>query len=757
MRKYGGLFFVALLLLLAPALANAWTLTVDVNGPSTAGEVKIYAGNGITAPLLKSMKSGTAIVQVPVGSAAYVVVTPNGYNAATVKVDYVAQTSPVTILNDAANHKLFVGFATASDKIGSIEVDKNPGGSVVLESGYSSTMTKFTNLTYGTTVGIKANPNSDYKVTNITVTAASPGAGTNIYFNGNPGQAQTIGYTVDAATMTATATYVLVPNAKAVLSAPLRAVVGQPVRVSANGTTSNLSTISYDFVVTGNVEDLDQVGANLTFTPTGGDVTVTLTIPGTTPLASKTATIKVVSEASVYNNLCVGCHSGSTPDVISAYNAGSLDDTTPCAACHTSGAHTVGPYTHKIVNNSAGRDVAAGSDVCLTCHTDFASWEDTPHTQKAQMGKEYVHPGAATWITANRETYVCPDNTSGNTGGQIQPDGVRAVMTENPLRYSSQTFGVDDITVVIGSNHKQAYAVWMEGYGYKILNIRYNNLDPGLTPSMGNRKDERVWEGSCIGCHSTTSAATANLPADYADSATPFDLNPYLGDLRVGCEACHGPVTETGTGTGIHSGAAGEGTGHALNPAGLTQDQQIDICGRCHGNWNSTVAGTTARKDVPEFKAGDSLVYLLSPGYNGGVDRIRRPSWNAADTATKPFLGNGASNDDHQQWYDFKIGNHYGASVGGVPVTCTSCHDPHQKSDEAGRIYGRIILKGSYDLTNGTSTVCAGCHEGASFVDANGKTVTKKDTAGAINPHTGKAYGVGVDPLPAPGAPWPWE
>ena len=434
---------------------------------------------------------------------------------------------------------------------------------------------------------------------------------------------------------------------------------------------------------------------------------------------------------------CTECHGSDLLGGVT--KIGCMNSTVAGSSCHA----TKSP---NVARNSAGRDVAAGSDTCLVCHTEFADWLNTPHTQKAQKGKEYVkgynadpalYTRAAKWITDNRYTYLHPKNK--NADGSVKDPtklGVRAVMTETPtVTYSDQTFGVEDIAVVIGSNYKQAYAVWMPSYGYKVLNIRYNSI--GLSAeAMGDRTDERTWEGSCIGCHLTGYDPTS-LPASYKDSATAYDMNPYIRDMRVGCDACHGSATGQ--------------TGHAINPADLTQDQQIDICGRCHGNWNPTVPGTTARKDVHTFKPGDSLVYLLSPAYNGGVDRLMRPNWG---TATKEFSTSGAAIDDHMEWYNFKIGKHYGKSYNGKPVTCTSCHDPHKNNP--GRNYGRRILKGDYDYTAGTSTICAACHEGASFV-VNGKTVTKKGVAGALNPHTGKAYNVGLDSVPAPGAKWPWE
>lgn len=92
--------------------------------------------------------------------------------------------------------------------------------------------------------------------------------------------------------------------------------------------------------------------------------------------------------------------------------------------------------------------------------------------------------------------------------------------------------------------------------GNKILNISYN-LDLGLIRSMGERVDERVWEGPCIGCHGTAYDLSAVLAA-YKDSAPPYDLSSSMNDLYIGCVACHGSVVDQ--------------DGHTKKPAVLTQD-----------------------------------------------------------------------------------------------------------------------------------------------------------------------------------------
>ena len=742
LRKVGFLFALMLTL---PAIANAWTLAAKVSG--SAGSVQVGAEPALTSGSKYYTVAGSTDVTITSANK-IALVTVDGVAkpllAGVVTIDppvapktnrsVVAYFSPLTY-NVTVNQPAAGGTVTAQML--------NAAGTKVIGS-ISRSMLK--NLPAGANVRIKALPNSDYKATVVAGDA----------FAGAEAGVPQFKDVVVSADVTYGATFVLVPTVKTnlvVLSTDLKPIgqtitAGTTVKVDAGGSRAN-GAITYAWSGT--------CGA------TGTTVSVliapasncTVTVTTTSGTASKDASLNfsVLTAQQAANGNCVACHENRDLGVIQAYNAGTHGtNATTCETCHTTEhaewIHPVegagnGGYTQMVVQNAAGRDVAAGSDACLSCHFNVADWVNTPHTQKAKKGKENIlgynadpalYTRAAAWITTNKETYLHPSNK--NTDGSVKDPsklGIRAVMTEKPtVTYSDQTFGVDDIAITIGSNYKQAYAVWMQGYGYKVLNIRYNSI--GLTAeAMGERTDERVWEGSCIGCHLTGYDPTG-LQASYKDTAAPYDLNPYIADLRIGCEACHGPKAD--------------GT---KNPADLTQDQQIDICGRCHGNWNPTVPGTTARKDVHEFKPGDSLVYLLSPAYNGGVDRLMRPNWG---TATKEFSTSGAAIDDHMQWYNFKIGKHYGKFFNGKPVTCTSCHDPHKNNP--GRNYGRRILKGDYDYNAGTSTICAACHKGASFV-VNGKTVTKKGVAGALNPHTGKAYNVGLDSVPAPGAKWPWE
>ena len=758
LRKVGFLFALMLTL---PAIANAWTLAAKVSGA---------AGSIVGGTPEQTVTTGSKYLAAT-GDTSVTVTAADGYKVSLVTVDGAVVVDEKTV-KDASGNPVRVNpmpdggiipidepvapkttrsvVAYFSPLTSTLTVTQSAGGTVVAQlmnaaetkALGSISRTSIKNLKVGTKVKITALPNADNKATTV--------AGTDFGGAALAGVPNSVIVTVSA-DVSYGATFTLVPTVKAnlvVLSTDLKPIgqtitAGTTVKVDAGGSRAN-GAITYAWAGCG----ASGTASSVLIAPASN---CTVTVTTTSGTASKDASLNftVLTAQQAANGNCVACHENRDLGLIQAYNAGTHGTTaTTCETCHTTEhaewIHPVegagnGGYTQMVVQNAAGRDVAAGSDACLSCHFNVADWVNTPHTQKAKKGKENIlgynadpalYTRAAAWITTNKETYLHPGNK--NADGSVKDPsklGIRAVMTEKPtVTYSDQTFGVDDIAITIGSNYKQAYAVWMQGYGYKVLNIRYNSI--GLTAeAMGERTDERVWEGSCIGCHLTGYDPTG-LQASYKDTAAPYDLNPYIADLRIGCEACHGPKAD--------------GT---KNPADLTQDQQIDICGRCHGNWNPTVPGTTARKDVHEFKPGDSLVYLLSPAYNGGVDRLMRPNWG---TATKEFSTSGAAIDDHMQWYNFKIGKHYGKFFNGKPVTCTSCHDPHKNNP--GRNYGRRILKGDYNYTTGVASICNECHPNAGY------GVTKKGVAGALNPHTAKPYGVGLDTIPTdPTAKWPWE
>ena len=89
------------------------------------------------------------------------------YYEATVYLDYAEQTGDALgnypIAGNLGNRYLSIYLAPATNKVGTVSVVKEEGGSVVLQYNGASSMTKFTNLTFGSKVGVKISPQTDHK------------------------------------------------------------------------------------------------------------------------------------------------------------------------------------------------------------------------------------------------------------------------------------------------------------------------------------------------------------------------------------------------------------------------------------------------------------------------------------------------------------------------------------------------------------------------------------------------------------------
>ena len=108
-------------------------------------------------------------------------------------------------------------------------MNKAAGGTTLVQYNGTSSMTGFTNLTFGTAIGVKASPRADYKVSSITVSKLAAGSTVPVvtspaFTPAGAGQQVTVGVTVDQAVVEVSAAYELVASAKAMFSAPLRSL-----------------------------------------------------------------------------------------------------------------------------------------------------------------------------------------------------------------------------------------------------------------------------------------------------------------------------------------------------------------------------------------------------------------------------------------------------------------------------------------------------------------------------------------------------
>ncbi|MFA5517115.1 MAG: hypothetical protein WDA20_12585 [Desulfuromonadales bacterium] len=391
MRKHGGFIGIALMLLMIPSLADAWTLYSRVSGNSSDGVVYIQDQRNLTdqndptsfAPVVPvdattyayKLQGGTSYLQLD-GAARAVVDLLTANFAADVAIDY-QSVAPVVGEFDGSysvpefSQALTVAWGQASSAIGDVSVIKSPGGSVVLETGSASSMTGFTNLPFGVFIGVKAMPNTDYRVKSIAIADSDPDNDTaNAGYTEVAGSelaagvVKTIPLNVDAKGITVTAEFEKIANARVMFSAPRKAVVGNPITLSAAGTISNVEPVTYEFrigdgawIVRGELEFY-------TFEPTEEVAALPVSVRVNGQFV-KTATIDIVAAGDVYNQVCLGCHTGSTPAVIEAYYAGTHGGPGAlCAACHTEAPHSA----DELPTMESAHSTIDASTSCAQCH-----------------------------------------------------------------------------------------------------------------------------------------------------------------------------------------------------------------------------------------------------------------------------------------------------------------------------------------------------------------------------------------------------
>ncbi|MGD8353137.1 MAG: multiheme c-type cytochrome [Pseudomonadota bacterium] len=186
-----------------------------------------------------------------------------------------------------------------------------------------------------------------------------------------------------------------------------------------------------------------------------------------------------------------------------------------CLSCHESKEMDQG---YLKTTTTFERDYT-GSRTCERCHTSiFNQWKKTPHARTLQSPRE-------------------------------TPEAMEARFTGN------ESFGPDDVEIVIGVHWTQRYAIYRQGE-LKIAPEAWS-----LEKSSWARPfwREQPWRDYCAGCHLT-------------------GYDPYKGayvEQGVGCEMCHGPG-----GGHVRSGNGED----IVNPARLEGTLASSICASCHTN-----------------------------------------------------------------------------------------------------------------------------------------------------------------------------
>jgi len=353
-----------------------------------------------------------------------------------------------------------------------------------------------------------------------------------------------------------------------------------------------------------------------------------------------------------------------------------------------------------------------GDSVCGSCHQE-----------KAKTFIQTAHHLATSWPSQRTmKGSFTPDSNILKTSNPylsfkmtVSGDGYFQSAEEelSPTKKLSRTERID---VVAGSARKgQSYLFWKGEQLFQLPVTYWTATDSWVnSPSYpdGSPHFDKVIIPRCLECH-----------ASYFDWLPP-PVNRYRKTslvLGITCEKCHGPGREHVARRHLKSGLPA-GTSEAItNPALLSRDRQIDICGLCHsGN------GTPIQPAL-SFLPGDVLDDYIDIPYtnpeeavdvHGNQVQLLRRSKCFQSTTT---LTCSTCHDVHTPQED----------PAAFSSHCLSCHQPRQ--------CGQYAKMGDQIARN-----CIDCHMPLQdsvvlFSNTNGKKLTPKVRSHRIGIYAGES------------------
>lgn len=323
-----------------------------------------------------------------------------------------------------------------------------------------------------------------------------------------------------------------------------------------------------------------------------------------------------------------------------------------------------------LVKNNAGK-AFAGSDKCQQCHREtYDHFIETSHHR--------------TSLPASPETIMGDFEQGKNlfsysyyvkVAMEHRDSGLYQVEYDKNFK-ALQAYKFD---MTIGSGTRgQSYLSWVDSSLIQLpVSFFTSEKSWAISPGFDQYRPSfsRTISAQCLECHATY-LKTLSPPSS---KAPVFDRKQII--YGVQCESCHGPAADH---INYHEQHPKETKGHFINnPASLTRQQQLDLCGVCHG-------GTRPAETIAfNFLPGDTLTTSLKP-INKNINEV----------------------EVHDNQYGllaqskcFKMS---------TTLTCNTCHNTHQQER------GKLTLFSSRCITchnSGHEPICK-------MTPTLGKTIT---------------------------------
>jgi hypothetical protein len=297
-----------------------------------------------------------------------------------------------------------------------------------------------------------------------------------------------------------------------------------------------------------------------------------------------------------------------------------------------------------------------GDAVCRSCHEEKAkTYLQTAHHFATSWPSERVMKGSF----ASDSNVLKTSNPFLSFRMTVSPDGYFQTAEEelSPTKKISRTERID---IVAGPGRKgQSFLFWKGDQLFKLPVTYWTETSSWVnSPSYpdGSPHFDKAIIPRCLECH-----------ASYFEWLPP-PINRYRKSslvLGIFCEKCHGPGREHVARHRMKPSRVPAISEAIVNPAALSRDRQIDVCGLCHsGN------GTPIQP---------ALSFL--------------PGATLEDYIDFPYLGPEEAVDVHgSQVQMLKRSKCFQSTT---TLTCTTCHDVHKPQLDAASF----------------STHCLTCHE----------------------------------------------
>jgi hypothetical protein len=383
--------------------------------------------------------------------------------------------------------------------------------------------------------------------------------------------------------------------------------------------------------------------------------------------------------------------------------------------------------------------VYVGSEFCLACHKGQAGWRDTQHAfaliQPRVVNSMVPKRGVIADMNKNgKDDFVdgMDFNAISSNFDKYKPNAPKLSIDEGTYMI---TIGQAKMKVVAVRQWREADGTWLQRFIVKIpatdgLNgwSRGNYVSGILFRAASGKWEsdgiEAMYDTSnlpklgaaptiaqivaapaggsfetCAGCHTTGIRSYAKVQGEWVMTpyfATLYNVDDpsyfdYNGDgnvemVNIGCESCHGPG-------GNHILGNGDPT-KIVNPAKLTAQGQLDVCGQCHSRLKSLPNKTFS------FPYNDQTMTAWIPGTD--------MSTFYADPGTSYWPDGKTPKSTHMEFIAVQSSIHFTNPF--EKLVCNECHAAHLATGAGQIVPTRLNGTAQIATKSEDNTLCLSCH-----------------------------------------------